>query len=98
MAIWIGMYPVNVLTSWAITLLPWWGDVALPVRSALVVTILAPIMTFVMMPAVRRVLAPWLRRHPGAARRERCLLAALDSLAAHQRRAHAGGRERLEEY
>lgn len=85
LAIWIGMYPVNVLSSWAISLLPWWGDVALPLRSAMVVTVLAPLMTFVMMPAVTRILRRWLRRNPGAIEKERSLLEALDLRAAGRR-------------
>jgi antibiotic biosynthesis monooxygenase (ABM) superfamily enzyme len=85
LAIWIGMYPVNVLSAWAISLLPWWGDIAIPLRSAMIVTVLAPLMTFVMMPAVTRVLRPWLRRNPGVIRKERSLLEALDSRAARTR-------------
>ncbi|UOQ55941.1 hypothetical protein MUN78_09510 [Leucobacter allii] len=80
-AIWIGMYPVNVATSWAITMLPWWGGIALPARSAIVVTVVAPLMSLIMMPAITRLLAPWLRRHPEHARRERRLRAVLDELA-----------------
>ncbi|WP_146120122.1 antibiotic biosynthesis monooxygenase [Leucobacter massiliensis] len=84
-AIWIGMYPVNVLSSWLIAQLPWWGGLAIPVRSAMLVSVLAPLMTFVMMPAVTRVLRPWLRRDARVIRTERSLLAALDSRAAGPR-------------
>ncbi|RGE20038.1 antibiotic biosynthesis monooxygenase [Leucobacter sp. wl10] len=86
-AIWVGMYPVNALSSWGISLLPWWGGLAIPLRSALIVTVLAPLMTFVMMPAVTRVLRPWLRRNPGVIRSERSLIDALDSRAACARTA-----------
>ncbi|WP_336992864.1 antibiotic biosynthesis monooxygenase [Leucobacter sp. VD1] len=86
MAVWVGMYPVNVASSWAISMLPWWGDAPVLLRSALAVTVLAPLMTFVMMPAVTRMLRPWLRRNPGAIRTERSLLEALDSRAAAARR------------
>ncbi|MGW9022521.1 hypothetical protein ACWGOE_13655 [Leucobacter chromiiresistens] len=82
LSIWIGMYPVNVATSWVITMLPWWGGVSLPARSAIVVTVVAPIMCLVMMPAVTRLLAPWLRRTPEQGRIERELCARLDALAA----------------
>lgn len=81
LSIWIGMYPVNVATSWVITMLPWWGGVAIPARSAIVVTVVAPIMTLVMMPAVTRLLAPWLRRRPEHREREAELCARLDALA-----------------
>ncbi|UOQ61442.1 hypothetical protein MUN76_05585 [Leucobacter rhizosphaerae] len=81
-AIWIGMFPVNVTTTWVITMLPWWGDVALPARSAIVVSILAPLMTFIMMPTVTRVLRPWLQYRRDHARQERSLHAALDARAA----------------
>ncbi|MEJ6488941.1 hypothetical protein PQI23_04310 [Leucobacter sp. USCH14] len=83
-SIWIGMYPVNVATSWVITMLPWWGGVSLPARSAIVVTVVAPVMCLVMMPAVTRLLAPWLGRRTAHARHERELCARLDSLAAAQ--------------
>lgn len=86
LAIWVGMYPMNILTSWVISLLPWWGDVAIPLRSALIVTVLAPLMTFVMMPMVTRALRPWLRRNPGLIKKERSLLEALDSQAAAETR------------
>ena len=81
-AIWIGMFPMNVTTTWVITMLPWWGDVAIPARSAIVVSILAPLMTFIMMPMVTRVLRPWLQHRSDHARQERALLEALDRLAA----------------
>ncbi|WP_053352343.1 hypothetical protein [Leucobacter musarum] len=81
LSIWIGMYPVNVATSWVITMLPWWGGVAIPARSAIVVTVVAPIMTLVMMPAVTRLLAPWLRRRPEHREHEAQLCARLDALA-----------------
>ncbi|MBP1325905.1 antibiotic biosynthesis monooxygenase (ABM) superfamily enzyme [Leucobacter exalbidus] len=80
-AIWVGMYPVNIASSWLITMLPWWGDVTIPVRSAIVVTFVAPLMTFIMMPALTRLLAPWLRRRRAHVKSERCLLAALDAIA-----------------
>lgn len=80
-AIWVGMYPVNVATSWVITTLPWWGDVALPARSAIVVTIVAPLMSLIMMPTITRLLGPWLRRRAEYVRRERHLCAVLDDLA-----------------
>lgn len=79
------MYPVNVLTSSVISLLPWWGDTPVPLRSALLVTVLAPLMTFIMMPAVTRVLRPWLLSDRAARRTERSLLEALDARAAAHR-------------
>ncbi|MEV8339668.1 hypothetical protein [Leucobacter sp. NPDC077196] len=82
LSIWIGMYPVNVATSWVITMLPWWGGVSLPARSAIVVTVVAPIMCLIMMPAVTRLLAPWLRRRAVHVQRERELCAKLDALSA----------------
>lgn len=85
-AIWIGMFPMNALTSWIIAMLPWWGDMPILMRSAIVVTVLAPVMTFVMMPTVTRALRPWLRRRPGAIRTERFLLDALDSRATEMQR------------
>ena len=90
LAIWIGMFPVNVTTTWVITMLPWWGDVALPARSAIVVSILAPLMTFIMMPTVTRVLRPWLQYRREHARQERTLVAALDARAAALHGAHGG--------
>ena len=81
LAIWIGMYPVNVASSWVITMLPWWGGVALPARSAIVVTVVAPVMSLIMMPTVTRLLAPWLRRRAVHVQRERELCARLDALA-----------------
>lgn len=94
LSIWIGMYPVNVATSWVITMLPWWGGVSLPARSAIVVTVVAPIMCLVMMPAVTRLLAPWLRRTPAQSRIERELCARLDALAAPHRGADEAGPSR----
>ncbi len=78
-AIWLGMYPLNLLTTYAVTLLPWWGEVPFPLRSAIIVSTLVPVMTFLMMPAVTRALRPWLRRNPGAIRSERALREALSA-------------------
>lgn len=79
-AIAIGMYPMNLLTAWAASLLPWWEQVPLAVRSAAVVAVLAPLMTFLMMPVVTRLLRGWLRRDARAIRSERSLREALDAL------------------
>lgn len=79
-AIWIGMFPMNLLISWLLSFLPWWGDMHLALRVALLVTVLAPLMTFAVMPVVTRVLRPWLRRNPGVIRSERALNEALDAL------------------
>lgn len=70
-AIWLGMFPLNLMVSFAVSQLDWWGDLAIPLRSVLTVTLLVPIMTFFMMPLVTRVLRPWLRRNPGTIKSER---------------------------
>lgn len=80
-AVWLSMLPVNIVSSWAIAMLPWWGTVALPARSLIVVSVMAPVMTFIMMPLSTRLLRPWLRRRAAWARSERALHAALDQLA-----------------
>lgn len=79
-AIACGMYPLNVLTAWLFTSVPWWIDVPIPMRSAVTVAVLAPTMTFLMMPTVTRLLRPWLRRNARAIRSERSLQEALDLL------------------
>lgn len=81
-AIWIGMFPMNVLFSWLVSLLPWWGLLPLPLRSAAIVTVLAPLMTFAVMPFVTKALRPWLRRNPGVIKSERALREALNERAA----------------
>ncbi|MBU3995806.1 MAG: antibiotic biosynthesis monooxygenase [Actinobacteria bacterium] len=78
-AIWVGMFPLNLLVSLAVSQLGWWDELAIPLRSVLTVTLLVPIMTFFMMPLVTRVLRPWLRRNPGTIKSERALLEALNS-------------------
>lgn len=77
-AIWLGMFPMNVLVSWLLSMVPWWGELPIPARSAIMVTVLAPTMTFAVMPFVTRVLRPWLRRNPGMIKSERALREALD--------------------
>ncbi|GAA1799393.1 antibiotic biosynthesis monooxygenase [Leucobacter iarius] len=79
-AIWCGMLPLNIGVTSIATQLPWWGQLPIAVRSLLLVSSLVPLMTFLVMPAVTRVLRPWLRRDPSAARSERILQDALDSL------------------
>lgn len=78
-AIWLGMFPMNLLLSWLLTMQPWWGETPLPLRSAITVTVLAPLMTFAVMPAVTWMLRKWLRRNPGTIRSERALRDALDA-------------------
>lgn len=79
-AIWLGMFPTNLLVSVAFSLLPWWGDVHIALRVAIMVSVLAPLMTFAVMPLVTRILRPWLRRNPGVIKSERALNEALDAL------------------
>lgn len=80
-AIWCGMFPLNVLVNVVVSQLAWFQALPLVLRSALLVSTLVPLMTFIMMPAVTSVLQPWLRRNPGVIRTERSLLSALDDLA-----------------
>lgn len=78
-AIWLGMVPLNLLLSFAVSRFGWWGELAIPLRSVITVTLLVPVMTFFMMPLVTRVLRTWLRRNPGMIKSERALLEALNS-------------------
>lgn len=79
-AIAMGMFPLNLLTAWLLSALPWWQAVPLPVRSAVTVAAVAPVMTFLMMPIVTRLLRPWLRRDARAIRSERSLHEALNAI------------------
>lgn len=72
-AIWIGMFPLNVVAAWLALQLPWWEGLWVPARSLLLVTVLVPIMTFVVMPTVTRVLHHWLSRDTGGSPSNRAL-------------------------
>lgn len=76
-AIWLGMFPLNLLFAFALAEMAWLQSIPQPFRSALIVTATVPIMTYAMMPMITRVLRPWLRRNPGMIRSERALNEAL---------------------
>ncbi|WP_072314971.1 antibiotic biosynthesis monooxygenase [Agrococcus sp. Marseille-P2731] len=64
--VWLAFFPMNVLVTWLLGLIPGFGELALPLRLLVSTVILTPIMVGLILPFITRLAAPWL--HP---RRER---------------------------
>lgn len=78
-AVWIGMFPLNVGAALLALEFPWWEELWMPVRSLLIVTVLVPVMTFVVMPTITRLLSGWLSRNSGGVPSDRALRNALNA-------------------
>lgn len=76
---WLGMLPLNITVSCAVSGIPAWQELPIPLRSLLTMSALVPFMTYFMMPMVTRVLRQWLRHNPGTIKSERALLEALNA-------------------
>lgn len=65
-AIWLGFFPVNLVGTWLLFLVPTFSEWPLPLRIAVSTLIFTPIMVFWVLPWITRMLRPWLlrpRRH-----------------------------------
>ena len=60
--IWLGFFPVNLVGSWLLLMVPTFADWPLIARVALSTALFTPIMTYFVLPWVTRMLQPWLRR------------------------------------
>ncbi|MEJ1154383.1 antibiotic biosynthesis monooxygenase [Microbacterium marmarense] len=60
--IWIGFFPMNLLTSWALGFVPGFEHWPLVMRILLATVMLTPVMTYFVLPWVTRMLRPWLQR------------------------------------
>lgn len=64
LTIWLGFFPVNLLGSWLLALVPTFAEWPLVARVALSTAIFTPIMVYVVLPWLTRILRPWLLRAP----------------------------------
>ncbi|GAA2035056.1 antibiotic biosynthesis monooxygenase [Agromyces tropicus] len=65
-SIWLGFFPVNLVFSLLVALLPWWEGVPLALRVLVTTLVLTPIMTYWVLPWVTRMLRSWLVPSPAA--------------------------------
>lgn len=64
--VWLAFFPMNVLVTSLLTLIPGFDDLLLPLRLLISTVILTPIMVGLILPFITRLAAPWL--HPGGER------------------------------
>ena len=60
--IWLGFFPVNLVGSWLLLMVPTFADWPLSLRVGVSTLIFTPIMVFWVLPWVTRMLRPWLPR------------------------------------
>ena len=60
--IWLGFFPVNLVGSWLLLMVPTFADWPLALRVGVSTLIFTPIMVFWVLPWVTRMLRPWLTR------------------------------------
>lgn len=63
-AIWLGFFPVNLVGTWLLLMVPTFADWPLALRVCVSTLIFTPIMVFWVLPWVTRTLRPWLLRAP----------------------------------
>ena len=68
-AIWLGFFPVNLVGTALLLMVPTFADWALPLRVCVSTLIFTPIMVFWVLPWVTKTLRPWLLRAPRPRRR-----------------------------
>jgi hypothetical protein len=64
--VWLAFFPMNVLVTSLLTLIPGFDELLLPLRLLISTVILTPIMVGLILPFITRLAAPWL--HPGGER------------------------------
>jgi len=64
--VWLAFFPMNVLVTSLLTLIPGFDELLLPLRLLISTVILTPIMVGLVLPFITRLAAPWL--HPGGER------------------------------
>ncbi|WP_040168184.1 antibiotic biosynthesis monooxygenase [Microbacterium gorillae] len=60
--IWLGFFPVNLVASLLLGLIPGFAEVPVALRVLITTVILTPIMTYWVLPGITRLLRPWLTR------------------------------------
>ncbi|WP_413317033.1 antibiotic biosynthesis monooxygenase [Agrococcus sp. 1P02AA] len=60
--VWLAFFPMNVLVTWLLGLIPGFGELVLPLRLLISTVILTPIMVGLILPLITRLASPWL--HP----------------------------------
>lgn len=65
--VWLAFFPMNVLVTFLLGLIPGFAELALPLRLLISTVILTPIMVGLILPFITRLAAPWLhpRSRPG---------------------------------
>ena len=64
--VWLAFFPMNVLVTSLLALIPGFDELLLPLRLLITTVILTPIMVGLILPFITRLAAPWL--HPGGER------------------------------
>ena len=63
-SIWLGFFPLNLVFTLLVSLLPAWGSVPLALRVLITTVVLTPLMTYLVLPFVTARLRPWFERPP----------------------------------
>ena len=64
--VWLAFFPMNVLVSWLLAMIPGYAELPLPLRLLISTVILTPIMVGAILPFITRLASPWL--HPRRSR------------------------------
>lgn len=59
--VWLAFFPMNVLVTSLLSLIPWFDELLLPLRLLISTVILTPIMVGLILPFITRLAAPWLQ-------------------------------------
>ena len=59
--IWLAFFPMNVLVTFLLGLIPGFNELLLPLRLLISTVILTPIMVGLILPFITRLAAPWLQ-------------------------------------